>query len=183
MAFRALPAGPMSLVRTFSSMVSRSWSLLLRLAAEEDDRVGVGDVELAHRLLNLLLDRADQIDLQVAGEFLAQSGELIWRAARSPAAAPPRMWRSWWGSRPWRLLPRCVVPPGGSVHALTLQLRLQHLDLDLQVELVVLLEHLFLLGEDLLDGGQDPAEVLRQDGFVQVALGAYFATTSRVPSR
>ena len=56
------------------------------------------------------------------------------------------------------------------MHALALQLRLQHLDLDLEIELVVLLEDLFLLGEDLLDRGQDPAEVLRQRRVVEIAL-------------
>ena len=50
--------------------------LLLRLAAEEDDRVAVVDVELLQRLLHLLLDRPLQLDLQVARQLLLEHGEL-----------------------------------------------------------------------------------------------------------
>src|SRR3954447_14847643 len=57
-----------------------------------------------------------------------------------------------------------------SVHTFTPELGLQDLDLHFQIELVVLLEDLFLLGEHLLDGSQHPAEVLRESGLGKIAL-------------
>ena len=54
--------------------------------------------------------------------------------------------------------------------AFALELGLEHLDLHLEVQAVVLLEDLFLLGEHLLDGGQHAAEVLGQSRVGEIAL-------------
>ena len=105
-AFSALPAGPTSLVRTFSSIVSEivvsCCCALLPKKMIELESVTSSSLQC---LLHLLLDRPIQLDLQVAGNSCSNTASWLASGSISERRHRDRGCRCWFPG-PWRSLPR-----------------------------------------------------------------------------